>query len=231
MKSLILSLFPGADLLGKAFEMEGFCVVKGPDIIFGGDVRDFNPPPGRFDGIIGGPPCKIFSTALFAAAATNVNLIPEYVRVVREAKPHWWVMENVVGAYTPELDDVKKIQFDAWEVGSNQRRVRCFWSNLTLEIEKTATRTPNPWPTVLATEHKHGPKAGAKSTRAGRKVGRRMTIEEVNEAMGLPKDFATPALNAQMQYEVRGNGVPIQMGRAVAKAVRKALSVKSDSNF
>lgn len=36
---LVLSLFPGADLLGMAFEQEGFCVVQGPDVIFGRDVR------------------------------------------------------------------------------------------------------------------------------------------------------------------------------------------------
>lgn len=222
MNQLVLSLFPGADLFGMAFEIEGFCIVKGPDILFGGDIRRFSPPKGRFDGIIGGPPCKVFSDAVEGQVANTVNLIPEFTRVIREAEPKWWVMENVVGAFDPELPDIKKHIFDAWDVGANQRRVRCFWSNLTLEIEKTAKRTPDPWPTVLATEYKYSP--GSKDRRrAGRKVGRRMTIEEVNEAMGLPRNFATPALNTPMQYEVRGNGVPLPMGRAVAKSVRKAL--------
>jgi DNA-binding XRE family transcriptional regulator len=52
---LILSLFPGIGLLDKAFEEEGYCVVRGPDPLWGGDVRNFHPPAGRFDGIIGGP--------------------------------------------------------------------------------------------------------------------------------------------------------------------------------
>ena len=43
---LVLSLFPGLGVLGKAFEEAGWCVVRGPDVIWGGDVRDFNPPPG-----------------------------------------------------------------------------------------------------------------------------------------------------------------------------------------
>lgn len=43
---LVLSLFPGIDLLGAAFELEGFTVVRGPDPIFGGDVRAFHPPTG-----------------------------------------------------------------------------------------------------------------------------------------------------------------------------------------
>jgi DNA (cytosine-5)-methyltransferase 1 len=228
MKPLVLSLFPGADLLGMAFEMEGFSVVKGPDILFGGDIRRFSIPSGRFDGIIGGPPCKVFSDAVEGQVANTVNLIPEFTRIVLEGNPHWWIMENVVGAFCPDLPDVKKIKFDAWEVGANQHRVRCFWSNLTLEIEKSTERTSNPWPTVLATEHKYS--SGSKDKRrAGRKVGRRMTIQEVNEAMGLPKDFHTPALNTPMQYEVRGNGVPLPMGRAVAKAVRKAYYVAENS--
>jgi hypothetical protein len=35
-------------------EQEGFCVVKGPDVLWGGDIRRFHPLAGRFDGIIGG---------------------------------------------------------------------------------------------------------------------------------------------------------------------------------
>jgi DNA (cytosine-5)-methyltransferase 1 len=58
---LVLSLFPGIGLLDMAFEEAGFCVVRGPDVLFGGDIRRFHPLPGRFDGVIGGPPCQWFS--------------------------------------------------------------------------------------------------------------------------------------------------------------------------
>ncbi len=53
---LVLSLFPGIGLLDKAFESVGFAVVRGPDLLWGGDIRRFHVPAGRFDGIIGGPP-------------------------------------------------------------------------------------------------------------------------------------------------------------------------------
>ena len=33
---LVLSLFPGIDLLGRGFEAEGFCVVRGPDLLHAG---------------------------------------------------------------------------------------------------------------------------------------------------------------------------------------------------
>jgi DNA (cytosine-5)-methyltransferase 1 len=32
MSGLVLSLFPGIGLLDMAFEEEGFCVVRGPDL-------------------------------------------------------------------------------------------------------------------------------------------------------------------------------------------------------
>lgn len=41
MQQLVLSLFPGIDLLGRGFEAEGFYVVRGPDLIYGGDIRAF----------------------------------------------------------------------------------------------------------------------------------------------------------------------------------------------
>lgn len=46
-----------------------------------------------------------------------------------------------------------------------------------------------------------------------------MTLAEVNAAMGLPDSFSTPALTMAASYEVRGNGVPLPMGRAIARAV------------
>jgi DNA (cytosine-5)-methyltransferase 1 len=60
---LVLSLFPGIDLLGRGFEAEGYCVVRGPDKIFGGDIHAFHALPGRFDGVIAGTPCQDYSTA------------------------------------------------------------------------------------------------------------------------------------------------------------------------
>ncbi len=35
MTQLVLSVFPGIDLLGRGFEAEGFCVVRGPDLLWG----------------------------------------------------------------------------------------------------------------------------------------------------------------------------------------------------
>lgn len=248
---LILSLFPGADLWGRAFREEGFVVVKGPDVLWGDDIRDFHGEWGMFDGIIGGPPCKSFSNAIAsqpngAADALEGNLIPEFERVVAECNPRFYIMENVPQAPKPypsmwaamnnyaghvpmSLDCQWDKVVDAWEYGASQHRKRRFSSNIDLEKYllnqhiPEALRHPDPWPTVTATEHKASAGSGARAMRqrASRKVGRRMTIQEVNEAMGLPINFDTPALLKSAQYAVRGNGVPVQMGRALARAVKE----------
>src|SRR5437660_11815578 len=87
MQGLVLSLFPGIGLLDMAFELEGFCVVRGPDLLWGGDIRRFHPPAGKFDGVIGGPPCQPFTRLRHLIAAKgqqprHPNLIPEFERVV-----------------------------------------------------------------------------------------------------------------------------------------------------
>lgn len=53
---VVLSLFPGIDLLGRGFEESGFCVVRGPDLVWGGDVRRFHVPAGRFARVHGEVP-------------------------------------------------------------------------------------------------------------------------------------------------------------------------------
>jgi site-specific DNA-cytosine methylase len=103
---LVLSLFPGIGLLDMAFEFENFCVVRGPDVLWGGDVRRFFPPTGCFDGVIGGPPCQSFSSLVHLVRANGHepkfgNLIPEFERCVLEAQPRWFLMENVPQAPVP----------------------------------------------------------------------------------------------------------------------------------
>ena len=104
---LVLSLFPGIGLLDMAFEEEGFCVLRGPDLLWGGDIRRFHPPAGKFDGVIGGPPCQAFghlgsvNRSRWGMDSVLPNLIPEFERCVIEAEPIWFLMENVLSAPSP----------------------------------------------------------------------------------------------------------------------------------
>lgn len=129
--TLVLSIFPGIDLLGAAFEQEGYCVVRGPDVLWGGDVRTFHPPPHVFDGIIGGPPCQTFSALARLVRAQgreprHGNLIPEFERVVAEAQPSWFLMENVPHAPLPVVDGyiVHAILYNNRWTGAEQNRLR-----------------------------------------------------------------------------------------------------------
>lgn len=134
---LVLSLFPGIGLLDMAFEEEGFCVVRGPDVLWGGDIRSFHPPAGVFDGVIGGPPCQMFSMLArlveFNGHKTRFgNLIPEFERCVYEAHPTWFLMENVPAAPAPVVvsyEVVSEVVNNRWfvaadGVGAEQTRQR-----------------------------------------------------------------------------------------------------------
>ncbi|GAF73607.1 unnamed protein product, partial [marine sediment metagenome] len=101
---LVLSVYPGIDLQGRAFEEEGCCVVRGPDPLWGGDIRTFHPPAGVFEGVIGGPPCQRWTRLQFLNPNVGKGLdwvISEFARVVEEAAPHWFLMENVPFAPMP----------------------------------------------------------------------------------------------------------------------------------
>jgi DNA (cytosine-5)-methyltransferase 1 len=253
-RPLVLSLFPGIGLLDMAFEEEGFCVVRGPDLLWGGDVRKFHPPAFRFDGIIGGPPCQAFSRLVHIIRAKGQtpkpNLIPEYERIVGEAAPSWFVMENVEAAPEPSVPGyaVASIVLNNRWFGAEQNRVRRFsWGvnlksgyfrELNIAASLVAIEHPNWERAVVATSSKEGALAksqqelrdGTSRRMKGAKVGAlpgqqpRRTIERCAELQGLPADFLKDApFTSAGKYQAIGNGVPLPMGRAIAKAVKAAM--------
>ena len=131
---LVLSLFPGLGLLDRAFEAEGFTIVRGPDVIWGGDVRAFHPPAGVFDGLIGGDPCQSHSLLANLVRAKGLeprfpDLTPEFQRVIDEAQPQWFLRENVPRA--PDIEPagygVNSFLLDNAWLGEAQMRKRRFW--------------------------------------------------------------------------------------------------------
>lgn len=232
MGDVVLSLFPGIGLLDMAFEAEGFVVVRGPDLLWGGDVRNFHPPAGRFDGVIGGPPCQAFSQINQAARkglqALAPNLIPEFERVVSEAQPEWFVMENVPAAPRPEVCGylVSALMLNNRWLGAVQNRLRRFSFGTTdgraldvsadlvalesVEYEGCFTANASQW------DREHGGRSRSVRTREELRKGLRL--------QGLPEDHLDHApLTVEGAIRAVGNGVPIPMGRAVARAVRRAL--------
>ena len=239
-KYLVLSLFPGADLFGEAFRKEGFCVVRGPELLLGQDIRTWSAIESKFDIVIGGPPCKSFSNARRGNIALEGNLIPEFERVVAEAKPMVFVMENVPQAPTAHVEGyaIQNLMLNAHHYGANQNRVRRFtfgylhdgglesWPFHVKDPLPRHERTPDPFPTVMACEHKYPTRRVA-----GHKVGRRLTIHEVCELQGVPKKADMKFLQrgthtpfkVEFTYVLIGNGVEMNTGRVVARTVRNGM--------
>lgn len=239
---LVLSLFPGIGLLDMAFEEAGFCVVHGPDLLWGGDIRNFHPPAEVFVGVIGGPPCQLFSRMRHIqprAGLKHGNMIPEFERVVIEARPSWFLMENVEDAPIPKIGShpsrSEKIR-DVW-VGGETNRLRRFtfgsrWHDPRgFRIDTKALHRSDPSPAVLASGGRRVPVAlgGSGKVKASRRVcaGDSKTKDGLAAALvaqGLPSDFLSDSpFTIAGKIRVVGNGVPLAMGRAVAQAVMRAI--------
>lgn len=213
---LVLSLFPGIDLLGRGFEAEGFCVVRGPDLIFGSDVRAFTAPSGRFDGIIGGSPCPDFSRARRAPpTGYGLAMLAQFERIVFAAQPAWWLLENVPGVPDVRIAGYswQRIDIDARECGVPQSRLRHFQFGHRAELVPVIRRSAKlalVSPCCIASE-------------AGRK-GRR-SWADFCELQGLPRDFELPGMTLAARYRAVGNGVPVPMARQLAAAIRDARAL------
>lgn len=211
---LILSLFPGIDLLGRGFEAEGFSVVRGPDLLIGGDVRQFHVPSGRFDGVIGGPPCPDFSRARHGSpSGYGLEMIEEYIRLVKEAQPTWWLMENVPGVPDVKISGYshQRIDLNARELGSTQNRLRHFQFGHRDYRVISIPRQPKSvvWePCCLASESK---------------LTRKRAWNDFCALQGLQDGIDLEHLTLAARYRVVGNGVPVFMAQALARAILKAV--------
>ncbi len=228
---LVLSLFPGIGLLDRAFEEEGFCVVRGPDLIWGGDIHSFHPPMDRFEGIIGGPPCQPHSALAQFGTTQAVDLTMEYLRCVDEAWPDWFLMENVVDAPEPIHDSyaVTNLVLDNRWFGGEQSRRRRFsfgvycgdgWRepvDLGRYLDVVVLEAMTGYPTVTSAHGGNG---------TGRVKMRRYSLEEAARLQGLPDNWLkiVPFRHHEMLKAV-ANGVPLPLGRGIARAVKQAVAL------
>jgi DNA-cytosine methyltransferase len=151
----VLSLFDGMSCGQIALERSGFKVKNYyaseidkyaikvakhnfPNMFHIGDVAKVSgcEIPDRIDLLIGGSPCQGFS---FAGKQLNFDdprskLFFEYVRVLREAKPRWFLLENVnmkkeFQAIISEQLGVEPIRINS-NLVSAQNRDRLYWTNI-----------------------------------------------------------------------------------------------------
>lgn len=221
---VVLSLFPGADLFGRAFEELGFCVVRGPEKLLGQDIRDFHVPAGRFDGVIGGPPCQGFSTARGRSVSRTGNLIPEFVRLIEEAEPSWFVMENLVTAVSSISvpGDWPFVRVRDWDCGGYTKRRRCFWvgpAEMIFYLQTPPLLPGKPEPSLLATDGRRGASMAWKNS--GHPL---VSIERACCLQGFPGLFSRRRfMTKEFAVHLLGNGVPRAMGLYVARAVKNWL--------
>ena len=113
-----------------------------PDTIHHGDVRECKPNENEYDLVIGGSPCVDLSIAKKnrkGLEGEHSGLFWEWVRVWKEAKPKWWVLENVASMPKKDRDIISKelgvepVMFNASLV-SAQSRKRLFWTNITFTL-------------------------------------------------------------------------------------------------
>lgn len=205
---LVLSIFSGIDLLGKGFSKNGFCVVKADDKnLDGGDIRDFHVPASKFDAVIGGSPCQDFSRLKRNPTNYSLEMQQEYIRVVREASPTWFLYENVVGF--PQFDIAgyrqQRFQLDlAWFSPFSRRRDFIFG-------------------------HKDGILLNPMIRNNGATKGTAVTgsdnrsFSTMCEIQGLPKDFDLPFLSLEGKKQAVANAVPLQMSSYLAQLINNTL--------
>lgn len=217
MNNLILSTFSNIGMLDLAFEQNGFCVVSAGDTLLGShhDIRRKHFPSGVFGGVIGGSPCQNFSLAnRKRQPEKGEELVREFLRIVSETSPEWFLLENV-----PQVPDVfiegyevQRLNLNNRECGGLQNRNRTFQFGHKKGfkiIPKREKKLPFSIRCVTASE--------------GNKMDRR-SWSEFCVLQGLPHDFDLPDFHLSGKYRAVGNGVPLQMGRVIAAAIRESLA-------
>lgn len=92
-----------------------------------------------YDFIVGSPPCNEFSIAKERSMANHpkivkrdiekgLRLIHEFERIVREAKPRFWAMENV------EAMTKYYTKAPSWHFMVSKGGKRCLWSNFSIPL-------------------------------------------------------------------------------------------------
>ena len=214
-KQLVLSTFTGIGLLDKAFREMGFVVVSAGDLITGQDIREFTSLPNKFDGVIGGPPCQDFSSLNRNPSNYSHEMLKEFERIVIESQPKWWLMENVANVPNLKIDGYSWQRFDinqGWYDETSRLRHIQFGSKDELYLDI--------------------PRGDMKDIKSGCALASDdRSFRELCALQGLSKEFNLPSFNVTGKKRAVGNGVPLSMGRVLAKEVLSASCRKRAERY
>lgn len=219
MNELVLSLFPGIGLLDRAFSSAGFVVVQAPDLITGGDVREFAGISGRFDGIVAGPPCQGFSVANrhrtdaeHRSVVNSRRMLQETCRIITKCEPEWFLIENVPCVPDVRIDgyQVQRIPISDLQCGGVQLRSRH------VQFGHVGGKIIRPIRVNDCTRNRRKGRPGKSVTT---KTDRWSDFPDLCRRQGLDQPIELPGWYRTAQFKAVVNGVPLRIGRALAAAV------------
>jgi DNA (cytosine-5)-methyltransferase 1 len=179
------------------------------------------------------------------------DLHPEFVRVVEEAQPKWWLCENVPAAPTPDVWGYAAEMFycsPRW-LGDSQSRKRKFtFGSHEGEFREAGIAKRIAWATLESPDYEYACTGGGRErpvkiggsgkVKVGRKTlsaeerkrrhGGALSTNKKTAAADLARGQGFPGLDSELVAFTRaaacqalGNGVPRVMGEAIAKAINE----------
>lgn len=135
MKTILhLCADTGSD--SKPYKDAGYNVILiGSDI----GVENFTPPSDVY-GIFANPVCTEFSTARSNGKARNPNegmfLVEHCLRIIEQAKPKFWVMENPAKGVLKNYIGKPKYEYEPWWYGSPWTKRTALWGEFNIPERK-----------------------------------------------------------------------------------------------
>lgn len=136
---------PGLEYLASEIDKNAIKIAKKnyPSTVHLGDVKDISGAnlPSGVDLLVGGSPCTDLSIAMKGRTGlegARSKLFFEYVRILQQTKPKWFILENVASMSDKDKDiitealGVQPVMINAALV-SAQNRKRYFWTNIPIK--------------------------------------------------------------------------------------------------
>lgn len=121
----------GSDSLFYQFSDEHEVIMIGEEI----GVENYTPPENVY-GIIANPVCTEFSTANGFHKQKDLEkgmfLVNHCLRIIKEAKPKWWVIENPANGRLKEFLGKPKYVYQPWEYGSPWTKKTALWGEFNI---------------------------------------------------------------------------------------------------
>jgi site-specific DNA-cytosine methylase len=251
---------PVASYYASEIDKNAICVAQKnyPSTIQLGSVVGLSPP--ACDLLIGGSPCVDLSIAKKdrkGLEGEHSGLFWEWVRVWKETKPKWWVLENVASMPKKDRDIITKelgvepVMFDASLV-SAQSRKRLFWTNIKFdlpkdrgillkdilqpdgEVDERMLVKGGKSACIDANYHKgssveHAIKKKVRTmVKVGREVIRKLTPIECERLQGLPDNY-TDGIAMTQRYRCCGNAFNVDVVAHILRHINPHCPSSSSS--